>query len=77
MPKKDDHEQEARMEKFILCVNATHKDAKGKGLKKGNGGQSELPCPSGCGGTLRYSVASVNGHIWGSCTTKGCVSWME
>ncbi len=29
------------------------------------------------GGTLHYSVAGYNGHLWGQCTTVGCARWME
>lgn len=32
-------------------------------------------CPK-CSQTLRYSVA-FNGHVHASCTTQGCLSWME
>jgi hypothetical protein len=38
--------------------------------------QGTIDCPNCADGKLRYSVAS-NGHVWGSCTTKGCASWME
>jgi len=67
----------ARLNRTTLCVKAAHDDAKSKGLKRGSGGVGNMPCPSGCGGTLRYSVASVNGHMHAACSTKGCVSWME
>ena len=36
-----------------------------------------MSCPTGCGGTLRYSIASYNGHIHGQCSTKGCATWMQ
>jgi hypothetical protein len=61
----------------IRAVTATHEDAKAKGLKQGHGGRGELPCPVCKVGTIGYSVASVNGHIWGRCSTKDCVAWME
>ena len=51
-------------------------DAKRLNLGQGNGGRGEVTCPI-CQGTLRYSVASVNGHMHGACGTSGCVSWME
>ena len=66
-----------RVERSRLCITAAHADAKAKGFGKGHGGVSLLPCPSGCGGELRYSVASYNGHMHAKCSTKGCVSWME
>jgi hypothetical protein len=60
----------------IKAINAAHADAKEKGYGKKKGGVDSLPCPL-CGGTLRYSVASYNGHMMASCTTEGCASWME
>jgi hypothetical protein len=37
----------------------------------------KVPC-AGCGnGEIHLSMAALNGHVWGRCTTKGCVSWME
>lgn len=39
--------------------------------------QEEIDCPTGCGGKLHLSQAALNGHVWGHCTTEGCVSWME
>lgn len=61
----------------LNAIIATHEDAKTKGLKRGSGGNGELPCPACKTGTIRYSVASLNGHIWGACSTKDCVRWME
>jgi hypothetical protein len=36
-----------------------------------------MPCPICKTGTLGFSVASVNGHVWGRCSTPDCVAWME
>lgn len=36
-----------------------------------------VPCPCCQGGTLAYRVSGFNGHVWGMCSTKGCVKWME
>lgn len=40
--------------------------------------QERVNCPA-CGGleTLFLSQAAYNGHVWGKCSTSGCVSWME
>lgn len=39
--------------------------------------QEAMSCPL-CGiGTLDYYVSSVNYHISASCTTDGCVNFME
>jgi hypothetical protein len=70
-------EKRDQLERFLKCINGAHAHAKAAGLKRGHGGAGEMPCPSGCGGTLKYSVASVNGHLWGACTTAGCARWME
>jgi hypothetical protein len=56
---------------------AAKEHAKAQGFKQGNGGTGEMPCPTNCGGTLRYSVANVNGHMHAVCSTKDCVRWME
>lgn len=63
--------------KFMKAHRAAKDHAKAAGLGRGNGGQGEMPCPTGCGGTLRYTVANVNGHMWAACSTKSCVRWME
>lgn len=65
------------VDKFMKAHRAAKDHAKQQGLGRGNGGQGRMPCPAGCGGELRYSVASVNGHMHAACSTKGCVSWME
>jgi hypothetical protein len=70
-------ERAERTKRFMLGFGAAHDDAKAKGYKKGHGGNDSLPCPV-CGtGTLHYSVASYNGHLWGKCSTVDCVSWMQ
>jgi hypothetical protein len=45
-----------------------------KGMRSASG---EIDCPVCEKGKLRYSRAGYNGHIHASCTTEGCVSWME
>lgn len=69
-------EGDAAMQRHLRVFRAAHDDAKAKGLKRGHGGNSSLVCPI-CAGTLRYAVASVNGHVHARCETDGCVSWME
>jgi hypothetical protein len=59
------------------AVGKAKDDAHAKGFKRGSGGRGEVPCTACNLGTIRYSVASVNGHMHAHCTTKGCVSWME
>lgn len=60
---------------MFIALAAVQAEAKAKGLGRGHGGQGFINCPI-CKGQLGYSVASVNGHIWGKCKTDGCVSWM-
>lgn len=38
--------------------------------------QGRIPCPICNTGTLGFSIA-FNGHCHGSCSTNGCVRWME
>lgn len=74
---EDVAELEAVVANFKKATSATREDANARGLGKGNGGMGEILCPV-CGtGRLKYSVAGVNGHIWGACSTEGCVRWMQ
>lgn len=70
-------EHEARSERLLAGIKAASEDAKKQGFKKGNGGRGVVDCPVCKTGQLHYSVAGYNGHIWGGCTTKGCVRWMQ
>lgn len=65
------------MNRGITARHAAKDDAKAKGYGKGHGGYGSLPCPCCDGGTLKYSVASSNGHMHGKCSTAECVGWME
>jgi hypothetical protein len=38
--------------------------------------QGIIKCPI-CKGSLHYSRANLNGHIWGNCKTPGCISWKQ
>lgn len=67
----------ASIERTDRAFSAARQDADSRGLKKGHGGAGSLPCPACNAGTLRYSVASYNGHMHGRCSTDGCVSWMQ
>jgi hypothetical protein len=41
------------------------------------GVSGRIACPNCEGGVLGFSVARSNGHIHGTCSTKGCACWME
>lgn len=70
-------ERKKSTERLFLGMGAASEDAKQKGYRKGNGGQSSLPCPVCKTGILHYSVAGYNGHMRGQCTTAKCLSWMQ
>ena len=81
-PTREEVEAEAtewdkRQELTAKCIKEAHAHSRQAGLGKGHGGTGSLPCPSECGGTLRYSVAGYNGHMHAACTTHGCVRWIE
>lgn len=58
--------------RLSLCLKAIReKHGKARGLV------GEMPCPTNCGGTLRYSIAGYNGHVHGACSTPSCASWMQ
>lgn len=64
------------IEDTLKAVRAAQEDADKHGFKKGKGGNATIVCPI-CKGNLAYSVASINGHLWGTCQTEGCVQWMQ
>jgi len=53
--------------KAVTNIKAKHGKTNAKGT---------MGCPL-CGGKLHYTVAALNGHVWGACETKNCLSWME
>lgn len=63
--------------RHAAAVSKAKEDARAKGYKKGSGGRGEVACIVCNVGTIKYSVASINGHTHAHCTTKGCVSHME
>jgi len=65
------------MERTFTAMAAAQADAKANGFKKGNGGVGSVKCPCCESGTLGYSVSGYNGHLWGKCSTEGCVAWMQ
>lgn len=69
-------ESEASSKRLMLGLRAASESAKAKGFKKGNGGAGKVECPVCKTGEIHYTVAGCNGHLWGRCSTEGCVSWM-
>lgn len=63
--------------RVLKALSAARCDANAKGFKRGSGGAGSIKCPCCDTGTLRYSVAGYNGHIWGACSTETCVRWMQ
>lgn len=67
-----------RSDKLRTAMIACRADADSHGWGKDKGGgASSIPCPVCNSGTLRYSIANVNGHMHGRCSTAGCMSWMQ
>jgi hypothetical protein len=58
----------SRIATCLAAIKAKHGNARGLA--------DSMPCPTGCGGTLGYTIAGSNGHVWGSCSTQGCARWM-
>jgi hypothetical protein len=82
LPTREEAEAEVirsdeQTQKILVVIREAHEHAKAKGYKVGNGGRDSMACPAKCGGTLHYTVASINGHMHGRCTTQGCAQWME
>lgn len=60
----------------LSAMQKVYDKVKALGLGKGKGGKGEMDCPK-CGSKLVFSVSSFNGHVWGKCSTDGCLMWME
>lgn len=45
-------------------------------IMKEKGGSGLIVCPK-CKGTLKWTRASNNKHVWGKCQTTDCLSWMQ
>lgn len=62
----------AALDRMAVAYAAVQEAAQGR-----RGIQGEIPCPVCKIGTLHYSVAKLNGHIWGACSSEECVRWMQ
>ncbi len=68
----EEAEYNAAFKRIDSCLKAIHdKHGKARGVV------DSMPCPTGCGGTLQYSIASYNGHVHGRCSTDNCATWMQ
>jgi len=77
MPNKMDEPDKTEEEIFAEFLNFTIPII--EKLKDGHEDESwrgSMQCPK-CGGTLRVSIAGVNGHTRGYCKTTGCLNWIE
>lgn len=61
----------------MLALKAANAHARQLGLGVGKGGSGVVKCPCCADGQIKFSVASVNGHLWAACTTTGCVRWRQ
>ena len=55
----------------MVCIRVLYPDKPKESV------QDEMECPICQKGVLHFSISSSNGHIWGRCTTKGCVAFMQ
>ncbi len=62
----------ARKDDFSPVLTAIKAIREKEGKKRGV--QGSIPCPT-CSAELKYSIASINGHIWGKCSGCG-LAWM-
>ena len=70
------NERREQSKKTTAAMTVAMEDAKSRGLGVGKGGKGHIACPVCSTGRLFYSVAALNGHLWGQCSTPNCVSWM-
>ena len=68
--------KQAERERFIAQM-ATARQAIVENIKATGSNGGSITCPSCKTGTLGYSRAASNGHIWAKCSTPDCLSWIE
>lgn len=83
---KEEYLEELRSDKRIVqifeAIGKCQQDAKEKynleagGVPESESLTGEIECPA-CGKSLCYSISSYNGHLWGKCSTEGCLCWMQ
>jgi nitrite reductase/ring-hydroxylating ferredoxin subunit len=77
---EDKKRTDAHIAKFMVAFTGKvreWREANKWDRRNPKGATGKVPCDS-CGiGEIYLSMASVNGHVHGKCTTLGCVSWME
>lgn len=70
MKERSVQESIERMKKVLPII------AKVKQSHSGEDWKGTETCPV-CFGVLFLTHSSYNGHVWGKCETKDCLSWME
>lgn len=76
-PQEQIYAENKKLVDFLEAITVLKQHAKDAGLVRGNGGTGVLACPICKTGTIRYSVATSNGHMWAACNTLACVRFME
>lgn len=69
-------EKDKRIDAFLNRM-ATIRTAILSDLGEKRSGSGEIACPCCKTGTVRYSRASLNGHVHARCSTPDCANWME
>jgi hypothetical protein len=53
------------------------REAQGWSKKNRVAATGKVACDVCKTGEIHLTMAAYNGHVWGKCTTDGCVSWLE
>jgi transcriptional regulator with XRE-family HTH domain len=75
-PETDPVKAKAKMDEMLKTIKAIGVVTMEARKKCPEGGRGYMDCPV-CGEELGYSVASFNKHVWGKCSTSGCLEWMQ
>lgn len=68
--------EEERIDSHIAALRTVQKAIREKCASEGVW-QGSVPCALCQVGTVRFSMARVNGHVHGKCSTPGCLAWMQ
>lgn len=77
---EDERKTNESMAKFMVAYTGKvreWREANKWDRKNPKSATGKVPCEVCHKGEIHLTMSSYNGHVWGKCTTDGCVSWME
>lgn len=77
---EDKRQSDERMKRFMAAYSGKVREwRQAQNWSKSNrvAASGKVPCEACNAGEIHLTMSAYNGHVWGKCTTEGCVEWME